>query len=217
MRDYHLFAHMDRNLVKKGDKVFKYETVIGTLGDGNGQYYAHLHFSISNGLPVKRPAFSREDDLYHYVNGWSEAKVKRYYKNPKDIDFEKMFGRPMNVGGFGYDYLQRTNYNAAHPGVDVNGLGGGNSDFGYNFKSSCTGTVIYEWRGWTKHGGWGNLIVIEEDEKSDTISGKYYMKSQLRNEARNRSWMGGDFDHTDPDDHKALAKKMEEIRKKYKF
>ena len=49
-----------------------------------------------------------------------------------------------------------------HPGVDVNGLGGGNSDFGMPFKSSCDGVVIFEERTWFKNGGWGNLIMIEE-------------------------------------------------------
>lgn len=156
MAKLHLFAHCDKNLVKKGDKVVKYTTPIGTVGDGNGQYWAHLHFSISEGLTV--------DELYKYIIGWSEEKVKKYYKNPKDIDFKKMFGFGVDVGSMGYDWLQNIG-NGYHPGVDVNGYSGGNSDFGYEFKSSCNGTVIYEKRTWFKNGGWGNLIIIEEDEE----------------------------------------------------
>jgi len=150
MSKYHLFAHMDRNLVRKGDKVIKHVTPIGTVGSGNGQYFAHLHFSISEGLTV--------DQLFKYVSGWSKEKVEKYYRDPR-----KVFGVKMDVGNFGYDFLQWIGY-GYHPGVDVNGLGGGNTDFGMPFKSSCDGEVIYEWRGWTKNGGWGNLIIIEEKE-----------------------------------------------------
>ncbi len=153
---YHLFAHMDKNLVRKGDKVVKYKTPIGTVGDGNGQYLAHLHFSISEGLSVK--------NLIKYIRGWSKRNVKRYYCDPRKVNFEKMFGRKMDVGNFGYDWLDWIGY-GYHPGVDVNGLGGGNTDFGYEFKSSCNGTVVYEWRGWGKNRGWGNLVIIREEEE----------------------------------------------------
>lgn len=206
MGNYHLFAHMDRNYVKKGDKVFKYETPIGTVGTGNGQYYAHLHFSISQGLTV--------DELYKYIVGWSKEKVQQYYIDPRGVDFDQMFGRTVNVGGFGYDWLQKLSYNGYHPGVDVNGLGGGNTDFGFVFKSSCNGEVIYEKRTWFKNGGWGNLIVVEEEGSVEPPDDKcYYFKSQLRNEAKKDYWMGEDFDHTNPDHHIYLAEKMEDIRK----
>lgn len=159
MGRYHLFAHMDKNFVRKGDKVEKYKTDIGTIGDGNGGYkYAHLHFSISENLSI--------GDLYKYVKGWDKKKVKKYYDNPKDIDFNKMFGRKMDVGTFGWDWLDKMGYRYYHPGVDVNGLKGGNTDFGYPFKSSCDGTVVYEKRTWFKNKGWGNLIVIEEADKA---------------------------------------------------
>lgn len=151
---------MDKNYVRKGDKVVKHTTPIGTVGTGNGQYYAHLHFSISENLSVT--------DLYRYISGWSKSKVEKYYENPKDIDFDKMFGKKVDVGNFGYDWLQWIGY-GYHPGVDVNGLNGGNTDFGYAFKSSCDGTVIYEKRTWFKNGGWGNCIIISEDEKEIII------------------------------------------------
>lgn len=152
----HLFAHCDKNLVKKGDRVKKYETLIGTVGDGNGQYWAHLHFSISDGLSV--------EDLVKYVGGWSKEKVERYYKNPKNIDFKKMFGFGVDVGNMGYDFLQKVPGVGFHPGVDVNGYSGGNSDIGYKFKSSCDGVVVYEVRTWFKNGGWGNIVICREDE-----------------------------------------------------
>lgn len=153
LKKLHLFGHMDRNFVRKGDKVIQYVTPIGTLGDGNGQYYAHLHFSISEGLT---PA-----QLKAYISGWSKSKVETFYRKPDGVDFTKMFGRKMDVGNFGYGWLDWVGY-GYHPGVDVNGLGGGNSDFGYAFKSSCNGVVVLEERTWFKNGGWGNLIIIEE-------------------------------------------------------
>lgn len=144
---------MDRNLVRKGDKVVKYVTSIGTIGDGNGQYYAHLHFSISEGLTPLQ--------LRAYIKGWSKDKVKKYYRDPRGIDFQKMFGTKMDVGNFGYGFLQWNGY-GFHPGVDVNGLKGGNSDFGMPFRSSCNGEVIYEVRTNAKNGGWGNILIVEE-------------------------------------------------------
>lgn len=160
MSKYHLFGHMDKNFVRKGDKVIKNVTPIGTIGDGNGQYYAHLHFSISEGLTP--------DQLRAYISGWPKEKVQQYYRDPRVIDFEKMFGKKVDVGNFGYDWLSWVGY-GYHPGVDVNGLEGGNTDFGMPFKSSCNGTVIYEWRGWTKNGGWGNLVICAEDENQVPI------------------------------------------------
>ncbi len=53
MSTLHLFAHMDKNLVKKGDRVIAYTTPIGTIGNGNtttssNKMYAHLHHEISD-------------------------------------------------------------------------------------------------------------------------------------------------------------------------
>lgn len=154
MAKLHLFAHMDKNYVRKGDRVYKNVSHIGTIGTGNGQYPAHLHFSISEGLTPTQ--------LKAYISGWSKNKVEQYYRNPKElVDFTAMFGKKMDVGNFGYDWLQWIGY-GYHPGVDVNGLGGGNTDFGVAFKSSCNGIVVLEERTWFKNGGWGNIIIVEE-------------------------------------------------------
>jgi len=155
MARYHLYAHMDKNFVKKGNVVVKNVTMIGTVGTGNGQWPAHLHFSVSDGLTIQQ--------LVAYIKGWDKAKVAKFYKDPRKVgvDFEKMFGRKMDVGNFGYDFLQWIGY-GFHPGVDVNGLGGGNTDFGFPFRSSCNGIVAYEVRTWLKNGGWGNIIIVEE-------------------------------------------------------
>ena len=154
MAKIHLYGHMDKNYVRKGNKVIKYVTPIGSVGTGNGQYYAHLHFSISKGLT---PA-----QLKSYIAGWSKEKVNKLYYNPINVDFAKMFGTKMDVGNFGYGWLDWVGY-GFHPGVDVNGLKGGNTDFGMPFKASCNGTVIFEERTWFKNHGWGNLLMVAED------------------------------------------------------
>lgn len=153
MARLHLFGHMDKNFVRVGSRVIKNVTPIGTIGTGNGQYYAHLHFSISEGLTPKQ--------LKAYIAGWTKEKVQNYYQDPRKVDFTKMFGKKMDVGHFGYDWLQWVGY-GWHPGVDINGLGGGNTDFGMPFKSSCDGVVVFEERTWFKNAGWGNLVIIEE-------------------------------------------------------
>jgi len=153
MKNIWLMGHMDKNFVRKGNKVVQYVTPIGTVGTGNGQWWAHLHISKSNGLtPAELKRYNVKDLAF----------VKKYYLDPRNIDYTKMFGTKMDVGNRGYNFLQWIGY-GYHPGVDVNGLGGGNTDFGMVFKSPCTGTVVWEERTWFKNGGWGNLIMVEED------------------------------------------------------
>jgi len=42
-----IYAHCDKILIKKGNFVTK-GTQIGTIGNANGQYYAHLHLELRN-------------------------------------------------------------------------------------------------------------------------------------------------------------------------
>jgi murein DD-endopeptidase MepM/ murein hydrolase activator NlpD len=158
----HLYGHMDRNYVKVGDRVVAWATKLGTMGNGNSStssnnMYAHLHYSISEGLTT--------EELRAYVHGWTLDKVKKNYRDPRGVDFNRMFGTKVDVGNRGYGWLQPIQGGKGyHPGVDVNGLGGGNTDMGMPFLSPISGTVVHEWRGWTANGGWGNLIMVEEDE-----------------------------------------------------
>lgn len=146
----HLFAHNKTNLVKKGDKVKAYDQYIGEIGNANGIYYAHLHYSISEGLT--------QSQIKSYVNGWSVGKVKKYYFEPK-VDRSKMFKKPVDNGERGYGWLQTIANGSPHPGIDYNGLGGGNTDYGYKFKSPVDGEVVYS-GDWGK--GWGKVIIVEE-------------------------------------------------------
>lgn len=167
----HFHSHMSRNFVKVGDRVVKYKTRIGTIGNANSRtswnnMYAHDHFGISVGLTV--------DQVLNYIYGWDKKMVASYYLNPhkEELDWEKMYPdiKKVDVGNRGYDFLQsiknsKGEHRGFHPAVDVNNSIGGDSDFGEKIMASCTGKVIYEWRGWTSNRGWGNVIFIAKDEK----------------------------------------------------
>lgn len=151
----HLFAHNRENLVKVGDKVKAYETEIGTIGTGN-QYFAHLHYSISDGLTV--------DQLRSYVAGWSIDDILTYYVNPDDeVRIEEMFKEKIDVGILGLKFLEKYK-GVFHPAVDINGIGGGNSDLGYVYKTPVDGVVVSVIETLAQD-GWGNMVIVEEVEK----------------------------------------------------
>ena len=161
MAKIHVLAHMDKNFVRKGDKINAFKTLIGSMGNGNSatsanKMKAHLHYSISEDLT--------DDQIKKYVKGWKKKQVLKYYIDPRNVNFDKMFGKKMDVGVKGWDFMQWTG-SLFHPGVDVNGIGTyGDQDFGWVFTSPISGTVIHEKRTWFRNGGWGNLIMIKEDE-----------------------------------------------------
>lgn len=62
-----LYGHLDRRLVKLGDKVDRGQ-MLGTMGCGpNDMYMAHLHFEIRKNLAVgmNRSDFKRDYSVYH--------------------------------------------------------------------------------------------------------------------------------------------------------
>ena len=159
----YLFAHNSANHVKLGDKVKAYDNYIGEIGNANGAWYSHLHYSVSVGLSIAQ--------IKAYINGWSVAKVKEFYREP-DIDRDKMFEKPVDSGQAGYDWLQTINNGSPHPGIDYNGFGGGDSDYGYKFKSPVDGEVIFA-GDWGKN--WGKVIIIDDNTMSE-----YKIDSKLR-------------------------------------
>lgn len=175
MAKLHQVAHMDRNLVKKGDRVIQYVTPIGTIGNGNkwsakkiwnklnpwGKMLAHLHHAVGIDLT---PA-----EMKAYVIGKGKTYVLENYEKPT-CNYDRMFWKKMDVGGKGYAYGQKIQgvSNSYHPGEDVNGANvSGDEDFGWQFTAPCTGTVIHEERTWFSNGNWGNLAYILEDEDLD--------------------------------------------------
>lgn len=143
-----------------------YTTPIGTIGNGNSatssnNMYAHLHHEISDDKTIEQ--------MKDYVIGKGRNHVAENYIDPIEygIDYDLMFGRNMDPDVKGYDYLDKISgyANSYHTGQDVNGATvSGNGDFGWQFTTPVSGTVVHEYRTWGFNRGWGNLIVIEEDE-----------------------------------------------------
>jgi len=163
MARIHLFGHMSENTAKVGDRVYAYKTKLGTIGDGNSktssnQMYAHLHHEISDNLTYQT--------MLRYVIRKGRSYVKKNYINPRQsTNYDKMFGRRMDVGIKGYDFLDQISgaSNSFHPGLDINGSNTyGNQDFGLSFTSPVDGIVVHSRATWGRGGGWGNTMAIEE-------------------------------------------------------
>jgi len=188
----YLLAHNLKNLVKVGDKLEKYKTPVGTIGTGDGAWYAHLHCSAYEQLS--------NAEVKGYINSWSTDKIEKYYHDPTTlIDFQKMFKQPVDVGNRGYGWLSKISGGAFHPGVDINGLGGGNTDLDYEFTSPCDGIVVAS-ENWGS--GWGKILIIEETKMSEK---NYYIKSDLRNQLKK---LDDKFDHEKPSHHDSMAEKV---------
>jgi len=153
---WYRFAHMDRNFVKAGDKVKKGQK-IGTVGNGNGQYWAHLHLDVArHPITTEYPVRTKEEVRKNFYDPYSLG-----------IDWQAMTPHLDDVGNLGYDWLQQIQTGGYHPGVDINASTGGNTDFGKPIYSPIDGEVTYEWRGNGKNGGWGNVIVIKKEDGAD--------------------------------------------------
>lgn len=151
MSQFYRYGHCDKLLVKLGDKIKKGQR-IGTVGTGNGQWSAHLHFDCPK---VRLSSWTA------YVFGWTLKEVKDIYANPGQYR-KTVFPE---FDHFGWLWLDNATYGSKkcfHPGEDLNGKGAGNSDLGFPVYSACNGKVVYAYAGTGTNGGWGKLIVIEE-------------------------------------------------------
>lgn len=152
---YFRYGHCKDVYVKVGDKVNK-GSLIATVGTGNGQWSAHLHFDV---IVQKLTSWAS------YVFGMSKEQVRAIYIDPAPYVKTVM----PEYDHLGYDYLEHANYGTAvvpkwcyHPGKDLNGKGAGNADLGDKIYSACDGKVVYCYDGSGLNGGWGKLIVIQE-------------------------------------------------------
>lgn len=171
---YFRYGHAKDVFVKVGDTVEKGQK-IATVGTGNGQWSAHLHFDI----PLK--------DLKSwigYVFGWTKDEVKKEYADPAPY-IKTVFPEYDHMG---WDYLEYADYSGKkcyHPGKDLNGPGAGNADIGDSIYSACKGKVIYCYSGLDKNAGWGKLIVIQEIEEKPIIASKPEELKNPENEPKN--------------------------------
>lgn len=145
-------------VVKVGDWV-KRGQLIGYCGSTGASTGSHAHYDIFN---TERLGWT------FYVYGWSLAKVKSIFIDPKPYIAK---GIPManSLPFAGYSYLQRVS-NYYHPGVDLNGI----NDLGKPLLSPVEGRVrCVLGTSWIKNtwgklvgknynSGWGNCVVIEQ-------------------------------------------------------
>ena len=155
---FHRFGHASQHFVKLGDKVKKGQKILA-IGTGNGQWSAHCHYDC----PIKVLK-----NWTSYVFGWTVKETSDAYVDPtKNIPIAMP-----EYDHLGYGYLEHANYGTSaapkwcyHPGLDLNGKGSGNADFGDPIYSPCDGVVIFDFDdGKALDGGWGRLLVIQEDE-----------------------------------------------------
>lgn len=159
---YHRLAHLkDTPKVKTGDWV-KRGQLIGYLGSTGASTGPHLHWDIFN---------TKELGWTFYVYGWSLAKVKSVFTDPKKY-YVKGIPVENTLPLAGYQYLQyvKTNGGYYHPGADMNS----SNDLGKPILSPVEGRVVCSLgTTWIKNifgklvgknynSGWGNCVVIEE-------------------------------------------------------
>lgn len=150
---YQRHGHLNKIFVVVGQKVKKGD-LIGTVGNGNGQYINASHDHAD--FPKRKLS-----SWTGYVFGWTKEEVAEVYADPKP--FRKICA-PWFVN-LGWGYLEYATYGAKkcyHPGEDWNGKGGGDSDLGLPIYSAFDGNVVYCYDGKEKNAGWGKLLVIEE-------------------------------------------------------
>lgn len=175
---YFRYGHAKDVFVKLGDKVKKGQK-IATVGTGNGQWSAHLHFDCPK-IDLK--------SWIGYVFGWTKEEVKKEYADPTP-HIKTAFPEYDHMG---FGYLEHANYGTLtkpnycyHPGVDLNGPGAGNADIGDPIYSACDGEVVYCYSGAEHNAGWGKLIVIKELEEKPIIVSKPEDSKNPENEPKN--------------------------------
>jgi hypothetical protein len=149
----HRLAHLQNTKVKKGDRVKKGQ-LIGHLGDTGKTKGAHVHYDILTYTPKS---------YKEYTSGKSRSWVKEHYADP--TPHEKVV--LPNLHHYGWKWLEHTG-ELWHPGVDLNGPGAGDSDKWSPVYSPVNGKVVYSYGKGSYNGGWGNMIVIEEDLEEES-------------------------------------------------
>jgi hypothetical protein len=164
MKQFHRYGHMRDVMVKVGDRVKKGQK-LGTIGTGNGAWLSHLH----RDAPKKFPIDKNKNPIYTFYNiGWTEKETLEYFVDPRKWGWSMPKFDHLGLGWFQYWNYETDPKKPAkwcfHPGVDENGKGAGNADLGEEFRAVTDGVVVYAYDGKEKNGGWGKLLVIEEEK-----------------------------------------------------
>ena len=167
MSFYHRMAHFDsiEAGIRVGIKVKRGE-LVGKCGTTGASTAPHLHWDIFK----KRPKSWGE-----YVSGMTKKQVEEIYHDPKEYasGAEEI---PMKWDHFGYNFLQKIDgkNKGYHPGWDLN-YGSGWDDFRFPVVSPVNGEVVYiGYDG--QAGGWGNYLVIKEENDMGKIYDNHYIQ-----------------------------------------
>lgn len=159
---FYRFGHINPTKgMKVGDKI-KIGQQVGGNGTGNGQWSAHCHFDI-----IKQSLNAWTD----YVIGLPKESVEIIYADPRGLEKKVL----PTFDHLGYGWLEDAQYtggHAFHPGLDLNGQGSGDADFGDPIHCPVDGTVVYVNFTGANH-GWGGLVVVEESLKEDPMKKEF--------------------------------------------
>lgn len=154
------FGHLTEISVKKGQQVKKGER-IAKMG-GTGGWLAHLHLDCFNYQPAS---------WTEYVIGKSKEWVEEHYHNPGPYISPTL---PTIFDHQGYGWLELADYSgkkAYHPGIDINGPGGGNADLGQKIYAHVDGVIEYIYDGTDNNSGWGKIIILKQEEAENILEG----------------------------------------------
>ena len=193
---YYRLGHCEPQ-VKEGDTVKKGQQV-ATNGTGNGQWAAHCHFDI---FKEKPSAWT------NFVVGWTKEQVEAVYADPRGLEKTVM----PTFDHYGYEWLQDAYYSgkhAFHSGIDLNGKGSGDADLGDPLCSPVDGVVVFVHQGTDSNGGWGDMVVIEESTKKETMK-KDFVEQVAMSCGKSKDFFGDNINEKEQDD---ATKRLKEYR-----
>ena len=157
---YHRYAHLSevRTDIEIGKRVKKGD-FIGRLGNTGNSTTAHLHYDVLKTI-------KKLTNFHQYTSkNQTKDKVLERYTDPREYITNLL---PTQYDHLGWNFLENIGGGQLHPGIDINGLGGGNADLGNEVFATTDGVFAYFFDQGTdkknSNNGWGNMIVIEEDK-----------------------------------------------------
>jgi murein DD-endopeptidase MepM/ murein hydrolase activator NlpD len=154
---FHRFGHVSRIYYRVGSRIKKGQE-IGEIGNANGYYSnaSHLHYDIFKEKPR---------NFLAYTKGMTKEQVLDVYADPRPFFSSEI---PVKFSHMGHNFMEVTDSGLIHPGLDLNGPGGGDADHGNKIYSPVNGTVSYV-RSPQIRDGWGGVMVIEHTDEDDDV------------------------------------------------